>query len=79
MIVALVYVFFVPKTDLVNATTGLRFVIVRWFHSLVWVMLAISFFMRASEPDLLAAWANPVALVSGILYVWYLVTFIRLK
>ena len=74
-----VSIFFVPKTDLVNATTGLPFVIVRWFHSLVWVMLAISFFMRASEQKLFVAWANPVALVSGILYVWYLVTFIRLK
>ena len=77
LMVGLVYVFFVPKAKLVNATKGLRFVTLRWFHSLVWVMLALSCFMRGAQ--LMVGCANPVALLGGILYVVYLITFVRLK
>jgi len=75
--VAGVFVVFVPKAEKVNALQGLTFVIVRWFHSLVWLLLALSFFMRATENETLTAWANPVALAGGLVYLLYMVTMLR--
>jgi len=77
LIVGLVYVFFVPKAELVHATQGINFIIVRWFHSLVWLLLAISFFMRAAE--LPTEWSNSVAIFGGVFYLVYLIAFSRLK
>ena len=79
LIIGLAYVFFVPKAALINSTKDLHFVILRWFHSLVWLLLALSFFMRVSENNLLTEWANPVAVLGGIFYLVFLITFIRLK
>lgn len=77
LIVGLVYIFFVPKAKLVAATKGMQFVILRWFHSLVWLILAISCFMRANQ--FMIEWANPVALSGGVLYLIFLVAFVRLR
>jgi hypothetical protein len=79
LVVALIYAIYVPKSDLVNSTKGLQFVIVRWFHSLVWVILAISFYMRGSGQKELSAWANPTTLSGGIIYIVFFIGFIRLK
>lgn len=77
-IVALAYVFIVPNSEKVLATTGLQFFIVRWFHSIVWVLLGISCLMRLSENETLLNWANPVAALGGITYLVYIVSFSRL-
>jgi hypothetical protein len=79
LVIGLVYIFFVPKAKKIYAAKGLHFVILRWFHSLVWLLLAFSFFMRASENNLLLEWASPVAILGGVLYFVYLITFIKLK
>lgn len=76
-LIALIFAFFVPNRDAVMATTGINFFILRWVHSLVWIFLALSFFMRASENDLLTNWANPVAMLGGACYLVYLVTIVR--
>jgi hypothetical protein len=73
--IAGLYAVFVPKKDKVIATTGARFFVVRWMHSLVWIVLALSFFLRAT---MLATYADPVALLGGILYVVFIVIFVRL-
>jgi hypothetical protein len=76
-IVALIFAFFVPNREAVMAVTGLQFIILRWFHSLVWVFLAASFFMRASGNASLLNFANPVALLGGITYAVYMLTMLR--
>ncbi|MBX7172661.1 MAG: hypothetical protein K1X72_16955 [Pyrinomonadaceae bacterium] len=79
LVVALVYAFYIPKSELVYATKGLQFFIVRWFHSLVWILLAISFLARTFEDQRLSPIANLIAILSGVLYVIFLVALIRLK
>jgi hypothetical protein len=73
--IAGLYAVFVPKKDRVMAAVGWRFFVVRWVHSLIWIVLALSFFLRATP---LAAYADPVALLGGILYVVFIVVFVRL-
>jgi hypothetical protein len=77
LIVAAVFAVFVPSAKKVNALQGLTFIIVRWFHSLVWVLLAISFFMRAADNTIVNALADPIGLAGGIVYLIYLITFVR--
>ena len=74
LIIAAVFAVFVPRKNEVNALHGLRFVIVRWFHTGVWVVLAISFFMRTVANNALQHLANPVAALGGIMYVVYMIT-----
>lgn len=76
--VALVFVGFVPNADKIHATTGLQRVILRWFHSLTWLLLALSFAMRGIPNETLNTWANPVGLAGGIVYAIFLVSFVRL-
>lgn len=76
-IVALIFGFYVPNREAIMATTGLQFVILRWFHSLVWVFLAASFFMRGTGNTSLVNLANPVAMLGGISYGIYMVTMLR--
>jgi hypothetical protein len=77
-VVALIFVFIVPNEKAVLATSGLHFFVLRWFHSLVWVFLALSLFMRASRNQSLIKFANPVAMLGGICYAVYLVSFLQL-
>ena len=44
----------------------------------LWVLLAISFFMSASRNETLVAWANPVAAAGGLMYLLFIVNFLRL-
>jgi hypothetical protein len=79
LVIASIYAFYVPKAESVYATRGFQFVVVRWFHSLVWIILALSFFMRAVEQKVVSDWANPVAMIGGILYVIFFIAYIQLK
>lgn len=79
LVVAGIFMVFVPGAEKVNALDGLRFVIARWFHSLVWVLLAASFFMRGTAHETMRELANPVAMLGGLAYVVYIVTFMQVK
>ncbi|MDX1995066.1 MAG: hypothetical protein SF029_21980 [bacterium] len=78
LLIAVVFAVFVPMADRVNAAVGMQFFIARWFHSLVWLLLAASFFMRAVGGNL-TNWANPVAALGGVTYLIFLVTLIGLS
>lgn len=78
LVIAGIFAVFVPGKDRVNTATGWRYPVARWFHSLVWVFLAVSFFMQAAGDDSLKALASPVAALGGITYLVYIVTFTRL-
>jgi type VI protein secretion system component VasK len=70
--VALLFAFVWPK-ERVGDAHGLRLVILRWAHTLVWLLLALSFFMRATNlPNL----ANPIALLAGLTYAFFIFTLI---
>lgn len=77
LVVALVFVFFVPGAEKINATSGFQHIIVRWFHSLCWLLLAINFFLRAIGSDSVNGIANLVAAAGGITYALYMVNFMQ--
>lgn len=77
VIIAGVFAVFVPRSADVYTLRGLTFIIVRWFHSGVWVLLALSFFMRTLSNEAIKAWANPVAMLGGIGYLIYIVTLLN--
>lgn len=74
LIVGGLYLVFVPGKAKIKGATGWRFVVLRWFHSFVWLALAISFFIRATP---LEGLANLIALLGGILYAVYMGTFLQ--
>jgi hypothetical protein len=66
--VAAVWVFVVPRPQLAGATGWRRFLL-RWGHALVWLLLALSFGLRAAGQSGLA---DPVAAAGGLTYVAFL-------
>lgn len=78
LLVSAVFVFVVPDADKVHAAVGLQFIIVRWFHSLCWVLLAANFFLRASGRPELAGLANLLGMGGGLAYAAYLLTLATL-
>ena len=76
--VALIFVFVVPNEQAIQMTSGVHFFVLRWFHSLVWIFLALFCLMRASQNPSLIKISNPVAMLGGICYLIYLVSFLQL-
>jgi hypothetical protein len=75
---AMLYFFVWPKQkpDAPAPRPARRQFILRWFHSLVWVCLAVAFFMWAGWlPG--SGIAGGVALVALGLYLSFMVTFLR--
>lgn len=66
LVVATVYAFVWPQKA-AGAVTGFRFFIIRWGHTLTWVLLAINFLLRGISPSL-NGMANLVAVAGGISY-----------
>ena len=71
LIVAVVYAFLWSHKSVVP-TTGFRFLVLRWGHALVWILLVISFLWRGLSPSLNGA-ANLIALAGGRSYALFLV------
>lgn len=69
--IAAVWVFIWPSKT--TATAGLRFFILRWFHSIVWLLLAAAAF-AAGFNILGAAAARSIALLSLFTYLAFLFT-----
>lgn len=77
LIVAAVFVFVVPPADKVNAASGFQFVVLRWFHSLCWLLIALNFFMRAMGDGRFNGMANLLAAGGGIAYAVYMIAFVQ--
>ncbi|MEO8426414.1 MAG: hypothetical protein ABI651_04800 [Verrucomicrobiota bacterium] len=78
LVVAAVYSFWAPglSAKAVVASLSLwQYFILRWFHPLVWVVLAASFFFRGSSLAHRRYVANVLALIALALYVMFLLTF----
>lgn len=50
-VLAVIYWFVWPRRRAVGLKRGLRYVALRWFHSLVWVLLGVSLALHAAEDD----------------------------
>ncbi len=77
LVIAAVFVFVWPH-DRVADTSGLRYMLVRWGHALVWLLLASSCFVRVVLGRSGAGLANNVAFAALIVYVSFLAAmFVR--
>lgn len=73
--VGVIYSFVWPHKA-VTATTGFRFLVLRWGHALTWILLSVNFLLRGLSPSLNGA-ANIVALAGGLMYASFMVmTFV---
>ena len=72
-VVAIVFVFVVPRSA---DTTGLEYLVLRWFHSLVWVLLGLAALAAQFLPSN-ERLAGAFAQLALVVYVVYLITFVR--
>jgi hypothetical protein len=73
-----VWIVFWPS-DKATATAGLRFVILRWFHALAWLFLALAAFLAAFNASSGLATARVVAFLALITYLVFMGTFITTR
>jgi hypothetical protein len=66
-------------SDKAATTVGLRFVILRWFHALVWLFLAIAAFLAAFNVLGGTATARTVAFLSLLTYIIFMGTFLTTR
>ena len=81
MVIAAVYVVVWPRPKTTGGTTPLarplwRHIILRWFHALAWVLLAISFFVRPSLAFGGSATANILMVLALLTYAIFVGTLL---
>ena len=75
ILMAVIFAFVWPQQEAAGAT-GFHYFIIRWGHTLTWILLAINFFLRGLSSALDGA-ANLAALAGGIVYILFIVmTFV---
>jgi hypothetical protein len=77
LVVALVFTVVWPGDRVLPGETGLRYLILRWSHVLVWLLLGVSCFVRGLGGEGGAGMANLIALAAGLTYLVFMVTLIR--
>ncbi len=78
LIVATIYTVVWPRSRAAASGSRLRYLIVRWFHALVWLLLALAFFIRGSGAPGSYGAANVTALLALVVYfVFILAMFSR--
>jgi hypothetical protein len=70
LVVAIIYVF----VDTSAGATGLRWIVMRWFHSLCWLLLALAALAMARITALPVSWANPFGIAGGVTYAIFIAT-----
>ena len=73
MVLTVVWIIFWPS-DKTTATAGMRFIILRWFHALVWLFLALAAFLAAFHLLGGASTARMVAFLALITYLVFIGT-----
>ena len=71
--VAAVFVFVAPGSA---GTTGLQYVVLRWFHPLTWALLGSSALIRGFAAGGARSAADPLAQLALVVYLIFLVTFV---
>lgn len=77
LIVAAIYAVFWPRSKAARVHSHRRHLILRWFHALVWVLLALAFFVRGSGAAGSYGLANITALIALAVYVVFLLALLR--
>lgn len=58
--------------DMGAGSTGMRWVIVRWLHPVVWVLLALAALAMTKLTPLPAVWAGPIGAIGGVAYLVFI-------
>jgi hypothetical protein len=75
--VAVIFTMIWPRGKRPGKASALQSVILRWFHALVWVLLAVSFFLREGKVLDGSGTANVLALLAFLVYLIFLGTLLR--
>jgi len=76
--IAVIYFFIFPQKAFPMSAADFRFLVLRYAHTLTWLLLAINFLLRRLSADFNGA-ANSVAAVGGLMYLLFLVTTFVVK
>ena len=68
--IAAVYLF----VDTSGSASGLRWIVLRWFHSLCWLLLAMAALAMARITPLPASRAGPLGMAGGATYAIFIAT-----
>jgi peptidoglycan/LPS O-acetylase OafA/YrhL len=69
-VVAAVYIFVPIGTDV----TGLRWFVLRWFHTIAWLFLALAALARSKVTGTPVEFAAPLGATGGLIYVIFMLT-----
>ena len=75
-VVAAVFVFVAPGSA---SSTGLRYLVLRWFHPLTWILLGSSALIRGFVTGSARSAADPVAQLALVIYLVFLFTFVATR
>ncbi|WP_137151683.1 hypothetical protein [Devosia sp. FKR38] len=70
LVIAAIYV----VVDTSGGAVGLRWWVLRWLHSLCWLLLALAALAMARITPLPPHWANGLALAGGVAYAIFIAT-----
>ncbi len=77
LVIAVIFVFIWPQKA-VTTTTGFRYFVIRWGHTLTWVLLAINFGLRGIDPSFNGI-ANLFAAAGGVMYLLFMTMTFAVK
>lgn len=60
--------------DTSHGATGVSWLILRWFHSLCWLLLSLAAVAMAKITPMSVGWATPLAVAGGITYAIFMLT-----
>jgi hypothetical protein len=69
-VVAAVYIFVPVETD----ANGLHWFVLRWFHTIAWVFLALAALARSKVTVTPVEFAAPLGATGGLIYVIFMLT-----
>jgi len=75
LVMALIWVRIWPS-DRIAVDSGLRFIVLRWFHALTWLLLAIAALVAAFSPAGVTKEASRIALLALVVYLMFMAAFI---
>jgi hypothetical protein len=75
--VAVIFTVIWPRGKRPGKESALPSLILRWFHALVWVLLAVSFFLREGKVLGGPSTANVLALLALLVYLIFMGTLLR--
>lgn len=77
LLLALIWTLYWPADQLHGAGPGsFRYIVLRWFHALVWLLLAVSFLLRALDGSIFTLISNITALGGLLVYSIFLITLL---